>query len=141
MSAAVIVRYLLYEVHFTRVKEMKILIVEDSKLVRKRLIDMLSKVGGVEICGHAVGRSEALEALRLTKPDIVILDIRLVDGNGIEVLEGIKKERPSSVVIMFTNYPYPQYRKKCMDAGASFFFDKSSEFEKVGEVIEKLAAG
>ena len=46
--------------------------------------------------------------------------------------------RPSCVVIIFTNYPYPQYRKKCMEAGADFFFDKSMEFEKIPEVLGQL---
>jgi hypothetical protein len=39
---------------------------------------------------------------------------------------------------MLTNYPYPQYRKKCKDAGADFFFDKSTEFDKITEVLKKL---
>jgi len=43
------------------------------------------------------------------------------------------------VVIVFTNYPYPQYRRKCIDAGADFFFDKSTEFDKVTEVLKQLS--
>jgi DNA-binding NarL/FixJ family response regulator len=42
------------------------------------------------------------------------------------------------MVIMLTNYPYPQYRKKCADAGADFFFDKSTEFDKIAEVFKKF---
>jgi DNA-binding NarL/FixJ family response regulator len=59
-------------------------------------------------------------------------------GRGIEVLKYIKKIEPVTLVIILTNYPYPQYLKKCMDLGADFFFDKSTEFEKVTEVCEQL---
>jgi DNA-binding NarL/FixJ family response regulator len=68
----------------------------------------------------------------------VILDIRMPGGSGIDVLENIKKTNAAPVVIVLTNYPYPQYRKKCMALGAEYFFDKTTEFEKVTEVIENL---
>jgi DNA-binding NarL/FixJ family response regulator len=61
-------------------------------------------------------------------------------GSGISVLEEVKRRGKSPVVIMLTNYPYPQYRKKCMDAGADYFFDKSNEFHKVTEVLARMIA-
>lgn len=63
---------------------------------------------------------------------------KMPGGNGIDVLQNIKKSKPAPIVIMLTNYPYLQYRKKCMKAGAEYFFDKASEFEKVNEVLENL---
>jgi DNA-binding NarL/FixJ family response regulator len=116
---------------------MKLFIVDDSAVVRERLIAMLSEIRGVEITGQAEEPQEAIEAIRKSKPDTVILDIRVPGGKGIDILQKMKKERPTTKVIMFTNYPYPQYRKKCMDAGADYFFDKSTEFEKVSEVIKQ----
>lgn len=71
------------------------------------------------------------------KTDVVILDIRMPGRNGLDVLRDIKEGSPESKVIILTNYPYPQYRRRCMEEGADFFFDKSSEFEKVTEVLEK----
>jgi len=99
---------------------------------------MLSELKNVEVIGEAKSALEAKEAIPGLKPDVVILDIRMPGGNGIEVLKHIKKGRNPPVVIMLTNYPYPQYRKKCTDAGANFFFDKSTEFEKLTEVLKKL---
>ena len=119
-------------------KIVKVFIVDDSTFLRDRLITMLSELKGIEIIGQAKGPLEAIEALTKLKPDAVILDIRMPGGNGIDVLKNIKNGRNPPLVIMFTNYPYPQYRKKCMDAGADFFFDKSTEFEKVTEVLRKL---
>jgi len=117
---------------------MKVLIVDDSAVVRERLITMLSELKSVNIVNQAEGPLEAKNAIQKLKPDAVILDIRMPGGNGIDVLEKIKKDKPSTVVIIFTNYPYPQYRKKCMDLGADYFFDKSTEFEKVTEVFRNL---
>jgi YesN/AraC family two-component response regulator len=72
------------------------------------------------------------------RPDVVILDIRMPENNGIQVLEAIKKSAAAPVVIMLTAFPYPQYRKKCLEAGAEYFFDKATEFEQVAEVLKKI---
>jgi DNA-binding response OmpR family regulator len=68
----------------------------------------------------------------------VILDIRMPGGSGMDVLQAIKREKQAPMVIMLTNYPYPQYRKKCLGLGADYFFDKSTEFEKVTELFKQL---
>jgi len=121
-----------------RRKIVRVFIVDDSAIIRERLEMLLSELKGIEIIGQAKGSTEAEEAIPKLKPDVVILDIRMHGGNGIEVLKNIKKEKNSPLVIMLTNYPYPQYRKKCKDAGANFFFDKSTEFDKITEVLKKL---
>ena len=114
---------------------MKVLIVDDSGEVRERIKMLLSEVEKVEMIGEAENVQQAIEHIRQQGPDVVILDIKMPGGNGIDVLKEIEKHDQSPVVIMLTNYPYPQYKKKCMDAGADFFFDKSREFEKVVEVL------
>jgi len=117
---------------------MKVFIVDDSALVRERLIAMISEHPEIEITGQAENAQEATNSIRKLKPDVAILDIRMPGGNGIEVLRNIKKNSSAPTVIILTNYPYPQYRKKCMEAGADYFFDKSTEFQKIIEVIKKL---
>jgi DNA-binding NarL/FixJ family response regulator len=121
-----------------RRKILRVFIVDDSAIIRERLEMLLSELKGIEIIGQAKGSTEAEEAIPKLKPDVVILDIRMHGGNGIEVLKNIKKDKNSPLVMMLTNYPYPQYRKKCKDAGADFFFDKSTEFDKITEVLKKL---
>jgi DNA-binding NarL/FixJ family response regulator len=117
---------------------MKVFIVDDSALVRERIITMISEHPGIEIIGQAKNAQEGINSILKLKPDVVILDIRMPGGNGIEVLENIKKNSSAPTIIILTNYPYPQYRKKCMEAGADYFFDKSTEFNKIIEVIKKL---
>ena len=119
-------------------KILRVFIVDDSAVVRKRLVSMISELEDIEVVGQAKGALEAREAVPKLKPDVVVLDIRMPGGSGIDVLKEIKKGPSAPMVMMLTNYPYPQYRKKCMDEGADFFFDKSTEFEKVMEVLKQL---
>ncbi len=117
---------------------MKVFIADDSKVLCERLIEMLSEVPGIEIIGHAQDVAGSLAAIKKLNPDIVILDIRMPGGSGMDVLQAIKQEKQAPMVIMLTNYPYPQYRKKCLGLGADYFFDKSTEFEKVTELFKQL---
>jgi len=118
--------------------KLRILIADDSDMVRRRLVDMLEEIEGVEIVGQACQGCQAIAMIRELKPDMVILDIRMPERNGIEVLHDIGKETSRPVVIMLTNYPYEQYQRTCTEAGSDYFFDKSSEFDKVPELCRQL---
>jgi two-component system response regulator DevR len=74
-------------------------------------------------------------------PDVVILDIRMPGGSGIDVLKTIKKKNEVPVIIMLTNYPHSQYRDKCMQNGADFFFDKSIDFKEIVKVVGGISGG
>jgi DNA-binding NarL/FixJ family response regulator len=117
---------------------MRLFIADDSEILRVRLVDMLSEIEGIEIIGQAQESLEAIESIQKLDPHVVILDIRMPQVNGIQVLKAIKKNNHHLKVIIFTNYPYPQYRKRCTDLGADFFFDKSSEFEKLIDTVRYL---
>jgi DNA-binding NarL/FixJ family response regulator len=119
---------------------MDVYIVEDSASIRERLVDMLGDIEGVTVVGQADTPGEALEGILRTRPDSVVLDIHLVGGTGIEVLRQAHLQTPGTVFIVLTNYPNAQYRRICMEAGAAYFFDKSSEIAKVREVIEGLGS-
>jgi DNA-binding NarL/FixJ family response regulator len=117
----------------------KFFIVDDSEVVVERVRALLSDIEGLEFIGQATNANDAVEAILKQKPDVVILDIRLIGENGMNVLERIKKEHAPPVVIMFTNYPYPQYREKCRKLGAEYFFDKVTEIESFVKVLRMLA--
>ena len=116
----------------------KVLIADDSSLLRGHLMDTARRFQEIRIVGQAEDVPQAVESVAKLKPDVVILDIQMPGGSGIDVLETIKKNKPSPIVIMFTNYPYPQYRKKCLAAGADFFFDKSLEFDALTDTLKNL---
>jgi len=120
-------------------RKIRVIVADDSAPVRNRLITLLSGIDNVEIVGQAQDGAEAIASARESKPDVVILDIRMPDRTGIDVLEHIRREKPAPKVIMLTNYPFAQYRRKCLEAGASFFFDKSTEFHKIPQAVEQLS--
>jgi DNA-binding NarL/FixJ family response regulator len=117
----------------------KVYVVDDSELVRERLIDMLSDIEEVKIIGATGDPEEAMAEIRTLNPHAVILDIRMPRRSGIEVLRELKKDDPSPVVIILTNYPYPQYQKECTEAGADYFLNKSTEFNKIAKVLKALS--
>lgn len=120
-----------------------VFIVEDSEALRKRLAAMLWEVNGIQVTGYADSANQAIEALLANirdaaRPDAAILDIQLLEGNGIDVLKFLRKNSPMTKTIMLTNYSYPHYQKKCTDEGADHFFDKSTEFMKVQETLLEM---
>jgi len=99
---------------------------------------MISELPGIEVIGQAESAEKAINTIRILKPDVAILDIRMPGGSGFEVLENIKRDKSTPLMIVLTSYPYPQYKKKCLDSGADYFFDKSTEFQKVIGVLKKF---
>ena len=117
---------------------MKILIADDSLVVRDRLVTLLTEVHGVEVVGQAKDAMEARNLAEELRPDVAILDIRMPKGSGADVVRDLKKLSPTPKVIILTNYPHPENRKKCIDRGADYFFDKSTEFKKVLSVLRGM---
>src|SRR5258708_22057007 len=118
---------------------MKVLIVDDSAIIRIRLADLLTEIDGVEIVAQAENAIKALDLMQAMKPDVAIVDLRMPKRSGMELLEDVKKTRQPPKIIMLTNFPTPENREKCFSRGADFFFDKSSEIEEVMNVLKDLA--
>jgi two-component system, NarL family, response regulator DevR len=108
----------------------RVFVVEDSPLIRKRIIDDLVSLGRFEIVGVAERQPEAIASISALCPDIVTTDIQLKEGSGIEVVRQVRANPncPPPRIFVLTNYTYPEYRRKCMSSGADQFFDKTSEY-------------
>jgi DNA-binding LytR/AlgR family response regulator len=120
---------------------MNVMIVEDSVAVYERLVAMFQEIEQFKLVGYADDAFDALDKLDKLEgspdcPDAVILDIKLVAGNGIGLLRYIKGHSPSTMVIMLTNHATQQYRELCEKA--DYFFDKTTEFMRVPEVLHTL---
>ncbi|MCB0196034.1 MAG: response regulator transcription factor [Anaerolineae bacterium] len=114
----------------------KVLVVDDSLIVREHLVTILNEITGTEIVGQAGTVAEAIGAIQKLRPNVVILDIRMPGGSGIDVLKWVKQAEVRPIVIILTNYPYPGYRQRCLRAGADFFLDKSTEFDQIPHLFE-----
>lgn len=118
---------------------LKVLIADDSELLRERLTRLLSTIEGIEVAGEAPDGATALELVQVLKPDALILDLRMPGANGMEVLQQIRQNGDKLKVIILTSFPYPQYRERCLAAGADYFFDKSEELELVSATLRQLS--
>jgi len=103
----------------------KILIVDDSTLLQTRLAVSLKKIDNEMIIYQAYNCKEAKDLFSSVKSDIVILDIHLPDGSGINLLQEFKKDKPAVNVIIFTNYSTDEFKKRCYDLHANNFIEKS----------------
>ncbi len=120
-------------------KKLKVFVVDESLIVRERLLELVSELEDIEIVGQEENLIQAQELIKKVKPDAIILDLCLPDENCMELLKGIKKTHSNCKVIIFTSHTFPQYREKCMAAGVDFFFDKSTEFQKIPKALSQWA--
>jgi len=116
---------------------LNVIVIDDSEIIRERLADMLNDIKGVKIIGESASAMDGFDLIRKNKPDFVILDIRLPDISGMNLIKFIKKSNPHTQIAMLTNYPYSSYRTRCMELGADYFFDKSNEFDQLTEILSQ----
>ena len=117
-----------------------VFLVDDSPLVRERLHEMLGSVADVQIVGQATTAAEAVFGILDARPDIVLLDLSLAEGSGFDVLRAIRDQAPEIEVYLLSNFAAYPYRQLAERLGARGFFDKSSEFGLMRDVIARRAA-
>lgn len=121
---------------------MKVLIVEDSALLREALIEILQVCPGLSFEGSASTQDEAISLLQKNHFDMLMIDIELVQGNGFEVIKATQLKTypfPRPLYVVLTNHAHPQYREMAKQLGVNYFFDKSMDFELAIETIETEA--
>jgi DNA-binding NarL/FixJ family response regulator len=117
----------------------RVFVVEDSRVVRERLEAMLAQAGAT-VAGRANRVAEAIDGVLAQRPDLVILDLQLADGTGFEVLRELRRRAPGIDVYLFSNHSSYPYRQLAERLGARGFFDKSSEFNRMRDVVQMRAA-
>lgn len=119
---------------------MKVFIVEDSLVAYENLQSMLPDIPGVEIIGHAVDETGAINGIDSLMPDAVILDLNLKSGYGINVLKNVKEFHAAIKVMVFTNHANEFYANRCKHAGADYFFDKSFQFSRLRSALLEISS-
>ena len=123
-------------------RPLRVYLVEDSPHVRDLLLDFLHIPGEVEIVGFADTEDESVAAIIARPVDAVIVDLKLREGSGMAVIEKLRKaslaQQPK--IIVFTNHPFPEIKKRAMKLGADYFFDKSADYDSVRTTLQGLRA-
>lgn len=116
---------------------MKIYIVEDSQMMVERITEGISSIPRANIIGVSDNEQKALSDIESLRPDFMIVDIRLSEGDGMSLLKNLKNHHPEIIVAMFTNYSLPEFKDKCLSLGADYFFDKSKDYFKIINTINQ----
>lgn len=119
---------------------LRVYLVEDSAHVRDLLLDFLHVPGEVEIVGFSDNESESVAAIIRHPVDAVIVDLKLREGSGMGVIEKLRGAQliPAPKIIVFTNHPFPEIRRRAMQLGADYFFDKSADYDSVRSALQAL---
>jgi DNA-binding NarL/FixJ family response regulator len=118
---------------------LNVILVEDSPVVRERLVELIGGEPDVTIIGQYEDAHGAIDGIRNGDAHVVLLDIKLSGSSGMQVLQVVASEAPHIKVIVLTNYAEPQYRVRFLAAGAVEVLDKSNEFHRVPQLLRDLA--
>jgi DNA-binding NarL/FixJ family response regulator len=116
------------------------MLVEDSLAVRKRLREILDDIQRFDVVGEFDTAHDAMAAIASAPPDVILLDIKLRVGNGIEVLRHVRMRAPGAKVIVFSQHDDAGYREQFEQAGANFFFNKTHETGQLVATLTRLAS-
>ena len=119
----------------------RVLICDDHEVVREGLRVLISRQAGLSVVGEAGSVAEAIEAAERAKPDVVIMDVRLPDGSGVEACRAIREARPETKMIMLTSYADDEALFAAIIAGASGYLLKQTRGQAVIDAITAVAAG
>ena len=118
---------------------MKCFLIEDSPVIRERMISLLQESTPFKIVAHADTEESAINWLQSHEWDLAVIDLNLKQGSGLNVLQSLQMRHPDGKRIVLTNYASPEIRRKCIDLGADAFFDKSTEVDELIEYLNSLS--
>ena len=120
---------------------LRLLVVDDHEVVRQGLVALLGRREGFQVVAEAGTVAEAIEAARRFQPDIVVMDVRLPDGSGVEACREIRSEFPSTRVVMLTSYPDEEAVLSAIVAGASGYLLKQVRARDLITALETVGRG
>jgi two-component system response regulator DesR len=113
---------------------LKVFLADDSGAIRERIAQLLSGPA-MEIVGQAETPQSCIAGILATRPDVVVLDVQLEGGTGLEVLRGVRQAQRGIAFVVFSNNSHPAYRKRYLGEGAVRFVDKASEFDQLARAV------
>jgi DNA-binding NarL/FixJ family response regulator len=119
---------------------MNVFIAEDQAWFLEQLTQIVVSVPGAKVIGSADTAEAAVDAIRVHRPDVALIDLMLREGTGFEVLRRLRGEGISGQLLVVTSFPTAGIKKVCLLGGADGFFDKLLELDKLSAKLESIAA-
>jgi len=120
---------------------LRLVVVDDHEVVRQGLVALLDRRDTFQVVGEAGTVEEAMTVVRRMKPDLVIMDVRLPDGSGIEACRDIRSEMPEVRIVILTSYPDEEAVLSAIIAGASGYLLKQIRGRDLVSAIESVGRG
>ena len=120
-------------------KPLSALLVEDSVLTAEQLRELMRSVSVAIEIATVVSEKDALNALAQMRPDLIVLDLKLRQGSGFNVLRQVATMKVKPATVVLTNYALPKYRELALLTGADYFLDKALDFKALPAIIESVA--
>lgn len=118
---------------------LKVFLADDSAPIRQRVGQMLSSKA-MKVVGEGETPQGCIAGILASTPDVVVLDVQLEGGTGLEVLKAVRRAKPAIAFVVFSNNSGPAYRKRYLAEGALSFLDKSTEFDQLARAVETAGA-
>ena len=115
---------------------LRILLVEDSVLTAEQICELIHSAHPEVTCTTVASEKEAVAEIEHSTPDVVVLDLRLKEGSGFNVLRRVSMRTPKPFTVVLTNYALPQFRDFALLSGADYFLDKSTSIQALPTLLE-----
>ncbi len=119
----------------------RVFLLDDHEVVRRGVRDLLEAEGDISVVGEAGTAAEAVGRILAIAPDVVVLDVQLPDGNGVEVCRDVRSARPDLACIMLTSFPDDEAMFAAIMAGAAGFVLKQIKGVDLVDAVRRVAAG
>jgi len=119
----------------------RILVVDDHKIVRQGIVSLLNTVADLQVVAEAADGQEAIDAHRLHKPDVTLMDLRLPKIGGADAITRIRQEHPTARIIVLTTFDGDEDIFRALQAGAKGYLLKGMDINELTEAIRSVFAG
>jgi two-component system response regulator DesR len=117
----------------------KVFLADDSQQIRAR-VNALLVAADIAVVGQAATPDTCIAGILDARPDVVVLDVQLESGTGLQVLKAVRCADPRVAFVVFSNNSAPAYRKRYLHEGAVRFLDKSTEFDQLAHAVASAGA-
>ena len=117
---------------------LRVFVVEDSPILLERIVEAIADQPLLCLVGTAETERDALSEIARLQPEALVIDIKLREGNGLNVLAQLQRAGDGSVrpkIVVFTNYPRQEYLRNAKQMGADYFLDKSTQFGDLPKIL------
>ena len=119
----------------------RVLVLDDHEVVRRGICDILERAEGVEVVAEAASVAQAVRRVDAVRPDVLLSDLRLPDGTGLDVIAHVRAHHPATRTVVLTSYDDSEAKAAAASAGADAFVPKSAGAAQLVDAVRDAASG